>query len=456
MEELSQRVLSFTPLIRQEILDPSCRLTRSEREWKVRFEPVGARPSAWLNLECLPMPPQRSGARDSLALEPFNQARLIQAFTRRFPTYRDFMEMSLYDEQIGYYSAGKVKFGDPQAFTTFPNSYSPGFGRIAVEQAFSMWESMIAAGDMRKNEWFTILELGAGNGRLAKDMLDTAQQRSLQNIEWATFFSRLQYRIVERSPALQKVQQDLLAPYGDRVKVLSGDAQSTHLLLPPQSIKGLIFTNELIDAFPVHSAQMQEDGTLGVQVMIPYLTQGADGINVERLRKKSDLYKARFRPFLQQEFDDRILISRRDLKKIIVALDRNHEASGSFIHFGDVLIPDRYFPEVRDYRIRHQTSMARLEPGSWLTVNLGMKKFLCNMRAILEKGFLTTIDYKGKDGLPVFFPKGRTDRTHVANCDITTAIDWRKYHREAEPYFLPQVFVSQQALGSPITPAEHF
>ena len=486
--ELDHHTLSFDPVIKE--ITPQYHpqgtqlVSRNKNAKVIRAERTRHhRPSAWLNIEMgsgirvskmplndpfVQMEIQKVKAvTDRVGIERVDETRMVRAFTRRFPTYYDFMELSMYDKDMGYYSTGNVRFTAGAHFLTFPNSSSPGFGRIAVELAFTMWQSMLEAGDIREDETFTILELGAGNGRLAKDMLDAAKKNSESLPEWAKFFSCLEYRIIEYSPALLQQQQSLLVGYEDRVKFQPGDAKSVGHLVAPKSINGLVFTNELPDAFPVHRADVQDDGTLLVQTMIPYLTPSqmsalsSHGIELGRLRAKSDLYKRRFVSLLKNNIPpENILVARRDLKKIVMAVNEKKIIIRKVFDFYELWIPDRFFPAVQAYRIRHQTSISRLETPAKMNVNIGMKTLISGIASALHKGFMGTVDYGYRDRVwavlpaarePRFFPKGAvTDITDIGHADITTDIPWTQFEREAREYFVHQCLVEQQRLGNPM------
>jgi SAM-dependent MidA family methyltransferase len=138
-----------------------------------------------------------------------------------------YMELALYAPGLGYYSAGASKFGSAGDFTTAPE-LSPLFGRTLARQ---LAEIMSASTPH-------ILELGAGSGKLALDML-TELERLHQLPE--------SYCILEVSADLRERQHELLQkqlPHLiDRIQWL--DAL-------PEKISGVVIGNEVLDALPVH------------------------------------------------------------------------------------------------------------------------------------------------------------------------------------------------------------
>lgn len=137
-------------------------------------------------------------------------------------SFARYMELALYAPGLGYYAAGAQKFGSGGDFVTAPG-ISPLFGRVLARQ---FAEILAAGGD--------ILELGAGGGRLAADILEELAR--LDVLPGA-------YCILEVSAELRARQRELLAPWGERVRWLDA---------APEEFTGIIFGNEVLDALPVH------------------------------------------------------------------------------------------------------------------------------------------------------------------------------------------------------------
>ena len=100
---------------------------------------------------------------------------------------------------------------------------------------------------------FTIVEMGACKGLLARDCLEAI------HADRDDFASRVRYVLIERSPVMQELQRQSLAPWLSTpglVTWMDGLDQ-----LAPQSVTGLLFSNELIDAFPVHRVQVKDGRT---------------------------------------------------------------------------------------------------------------------------------------------------------------------------------------------------
>jgi len=89
----------------------------------------------------------------------------------------------------------------------------------------------------------TILETGPGTGQLAADVLSAMRD------EHPAIFDHITYVLVETSTAMRKRQQDRLAAFGDRVRFCEPDE------LEHRPVRGIAFSNEFVDALPVHRAR---------------------------------------------------------------------------------------------------------------------------------------------------------------------------------------------------------
>lgn len=154
----------------------------------------------------------------------------INQKTNQLITYAEFIELALYHPTLGYYMSEQVKIGKSGDFITTSN-VSDIFGSI-----FSKWFLK----QVEKNGIMpAVCEIGAGNGRFAKAFLDT----------WRTTTDiPLTYYIVETSPYHRSLQRELL-PIGQFVFQVEKISE-----LSP--FNGLIFSNELFDALPVHVIEM--------------------------------------------------------------------------------------------------------------------------------------------------------------------------------------------------------
>ena len=148
-----------------------------------------------------------------------------------------YMELALYAPGLGYYSAGAHKFGADGDFVTAPE-ISPLFSRCLARQCAGVLEQL-GGGD--------ILELGAGSGVMAADML--AELEALGQLP-------RRYLILELSGDLRQRQQALLA---ERVPALAERVEWLDRL-PEVPLNGIILGNEVLDALPVKRVMRSAHG----------------------------------------------------------------------------------------------------------------------------------------------------------------------------------------------------
>jgi len=155
-------------------------------------------------------------------------------------TFAEYMEACLYHPQHGYYENAD-QHPRRDYFTSV--DVSPVFGRLLARQFQEMWEMM------DRPDPFWLVEAGAATGALAKHILDCAAE-SLEE-----FYSAMRYVAVERSAVRRAAQVHILASHATRGRVTcSAD-------LPEQVSQGCVFSNELLDAMPVHRV-LRKDGVL--------------------------------------------------------------------------------------------------------------------------------------------------------------------------------------------------
>jgi len=152
-------------------------------------------------------------------------------------TFRDFMELALYHPQVGYYATGKGSMGKEGDYYT-SSSLGPLFGRVLAHQLVQML-GVLGGG--------VLVEMGGGLGHLAKDVLE-----ELKGLD-----RDVPYFIVEKSLAFRDVQRERLQ--GFHVKWVDS-------LEDLDPLEGAFFSNELVDAFPVHMVEMTEEGLKEVLV----------------------------------------------------------------------------------------------------------------------------------------------------------------------------------------------
>jgi SAM-dependent MidA family methyltransferase len=153
-------------------------------------------------------------------------------------TFRDFMEAALYHPKHGYYttSAGATSRGGD--FVTSPEVHSI-FGTLVAKTLLELWETM------GRPARFDVVEQGGGSGLLARDIMRWVHAYD-QSSRREPFAAALRYTLVERSPAMRAAQESALAELDLPEGVVTWRDEL------PDGIEGVVLSNELIDAFPVH------------------------------------------------------------------------------------------------------------------------------------------------------------------------------------------------------------
>ncbi len=150
----------------------------------------------------------------------------------------EYVRLALYHPELGYYASAAQRSGRRGDFITSVDA-GPLFGEMLAVQLREMW-TLLGRGPV------DIVEAAAGNGRLARDILDAAAR---QDPEW---LAAVRLRLVEESAAARAGQAAVLGVHASR---LAGSGPEL-----PRTIRGVILANELLDALPPHLVVMREDG----------------------------------------------------------------------------------------------------------------------------------------------------------------------------------------------------
>lgn len=161
----------------------------------------------------------------------------IQASSDQCITFADYMDLVLYHPVKGYYGSERRKIGSQGDFFT-SSSLGSDFGELLAEQFREMAEILSFS------QPFTLVEVGAGSGELARDVLNYFKDK------YPDFYESINYLIIEESNSFIEQQKSLL-------KDLEKVTWKSWSDIADSSIIGCIFSNELIDAFPVHRVTIQ-------------------------------------------------------------------------------------------------------------------------------------------------------------------------------------------------------
>jgi SAM-dependent MidA family methyltransferase len=166
---------------------------------------------------------------------------LLAERIRRFGpiTFADYMRECLYHPVHGYYSKT-----ESQRFADYYTSVDvhPIFGRLLARQFAEMWEHL------ERPKEFLLVEAGAGTGRLAGHILDFCEAKL------PDFYGALRYVAVERSGARREQAAARLKRHS------AAEHLRVSIEIPAAVPAGGVFSNELIDALPIHRVVMRGGG----------------------------------------------------------------------------------------------------------------------------------------------------------------------------------------------------
>ena len=290
-------------------------------------------------------------------------------------SFHNFMSLALYDEESGYYSREHQRWGRAGDYRTSPER-SVRFAATFANYFARLYEKLGSPA-----QW-TVVEVGAGSGEFAEGLLNTLRLRAPE------VFKATSYVIDERSPAALVAVRKRLAPFGDQVSF------ARIADLPPIS-NGIIFSNELLDAFPVH----------------------------------------------------RVTIRAGKLAEFFVAVDE----TGKFVW--TVAEPsthalERYFADTE----------FQLAEGQITEINLAIKEWIKLAAGKLKRGYVVTVDY-GAEASELFSPAHRAEGTvrgfrqhrmvddvlaDPGLQDITSTINWSDVIQAGESAGLKQIVFARQ------------
>ncbi len=302
-------------------------------------------------------------------------------------TFAEYMDTVLYHPQHGYYATNAVKIGSQGDFFTSVH-LGADFGELLAEQFVQMWEIL------GRPVPFSLVEMGAGQGILAGDILNYL------TVHYPDFLVVLEYVIVEKSPALRQEQQQRLQEFPLRWCNLEE--------IPPNSITGCFFSNELVDALPVHQVVVEKG-----QLQEVYVTTASEECRGEQLFALREAIAEPSTPELVQYFD-------------LVGIQ----------------LPSSTYPD-----------------GYRTEVNLAALDWLKLVAERLQHGYLLTIDYgypasryynpvRSQGTLQCYYHHRHHDNPYIniGRQDITAHVDFTALERWGKRCGLDKVGFTQQGL----------
>jgi SAM-dependent MidA family methyltransferase len=175
--------------------------------------------------------------------------RLRERISRDGPiTFHDWMQTALYDEREGYYCADRIRQGRAGDYRTAPETSS------LFAATFARYFAKVFA-ELDSPANFTIVEAGAGSGEFAHGVLTNLRAKHFE------VFSTVTYEIQEMGTASRTQCAARLAEFSDRVNfrspIVSEGLVEKDAYPTDNPSAQIVFSNELIDAFPVHRVTMR-------------------------------------------------------------------------------------------------------------------------------------------------------------------------------------------------------
>jgi SAM-dependent MidA family methyltransferase len=292
------------------------------------------------------------GSTQTKSRVPSSESRLEARVRERGPlTVAAFMDLALYDPDVGYYARAAVRSGRAGDFFTSVD-VGPLFGELLEVQLAEMSEilqgghmgpplrdegkdpvvvradprggpSDIVVGADPRVGLFDLVEAGAGNGRLSADILRVARTRD------ARFYESIRLHLIEASSAARAAQRSTLGDVADRLVACSATM--------PDSFEGALIANELLDALPVHQVVMREEGLREIHVVAsakaesPALRTVEGPPSTPALAEYLDRLNVRLEPGWRVEINLRAVDWMRDAARrlrrgFIVLIDYGHPA----------------------------------------------------------------------------------------------------------------------------------
>jgi SAM-dependent MidA family methyltransferase len=341
-----------------------------------------------------------------LAIDPGSVGKVGEYF----PAFHDYHDMIMFHPTFGYYASGRVSFSDD--YQTFPIVLAPLFGHMIAEHLFQMWDGMRRSGALARTDTFTIGEFGAGDGALAESILEYIQaQANGERAGWAEFARQAVYVCYDRSPALNRIQKERNKRFGSRFDARVADATDLTATIRPGSLKGVVLSNELPDAFSVHKVILTTTDAPEVAFVAPSLStsswQRIRPLVPAALAAQVDAGDAAIeRVFLRGARPADVYLTKRTFAALLDATvsGKDYESVVDALEFHEIYVPVSTVPELaahlRRYARTYADVLARDDVGILTYVNLGLERMIQGAARILAAGYVITIDYgAGWDGI---------------------------------------------------------
>jgi|GEM_PF-5219048 len=371
-----------------------------------------------------------------------DEVMITKEKAKAFFTFDQYMDEALFNPKWGYYTS-RPSIGssrDGYDFSTYPESLSPVFGQMVGARIGDIYRNMREGGLISAGERFEILEFGAGNGTLARDILAYFAATKDPGIQ--ELYQNLRYTIGERSRKLRGIQEARLEPFKKKIRVEPADARDP-ASFTRKGFKGVVISNELPDAFGTHKVRIGSgylrDRSFEVCISIP--TQNPAVIAATLPRELARKIISGSGDFGLPFHLDTAYISREDFLAAMeyLAEPGREGARQDFVkalRFKEAYIDGADFPEIAEYLSMNEAVINNRLSGRQgpfvVPVNTASAAYMRSVGALLNRrgntGYAITIDYGGSGE---HLLSGRLPPEKMIRCYGQTSI-W-----DDNPYFLP-------------------
>jgi SAM-dependent MidA family methyltransferase len=242
--------------------------------------------------------------------------------------YDDYMNIVLYHPDLGYYMKAKEKIGKGGDFITSSN-ISNVFGVLFADIFLKLFDN----GDIKPH----LCEIGGGNGRFAKAILDEIHRKE------PTIYNNLTYSIIESSPYHQSLQRNMLVHH--RVEQFNSleNMQNAY-----SEFNGIVFSNELYDAFPVKVIEKRTDEMFEVMIGLE-----EDHNLVEKYIPLTD------NAIINYLKEQNIILKEKQRFEVPLAMENHIQSLGTWLNKGVVITVDYGYTNEEWMEPEHRTGSLR-------------------------------------------------------------------------------------------------
>jgi SAM-dependent MidA family methyltransferase len=330
--------------------------------------------------------------------------KIEQEIRERGPIpFSRYMQMCLYDPELGYYARNAEQFGKAGDFYTSSDVHAV-FGRLLARQFDEMWRALGSPSSIE------VLELGPGRGLFAQDVLDCSGKK------FPAFFQALHYRLDESSPSLREKLQQTLKRHFE-----TGKASLSPVFATAEGNPSDVITGDPAAERRKNAAHGASRGWEGPQDQAPEgrknldMNTGKGTTSVVPLAAEDD-------PALAAEVP-RILFANEFFDALPVEI-LSHEGSlristqnGRFV--------ETWMPPSDDELEFLDRYSVHPEPGERIEAPLLAGQFITQITSLIPHGFFVIIDY------------GYTRAEQLAGRHRGTVMTYRQHSASPNPYEAP-------------------